>query len=187
MGDAQIQSRSTRQYKRVEPLGWGVSPTAERVKDMSQASTGYQKIFSESGPDTGFAVMWKLLVGFVVLAVAFGYLAFLAFQSATVYFYTVGEMAEQGPTPEGRTVRVSGKLVPSSFHRDDGSTIANFTLTDGSHTLGAMHNGILPDLFFNEHSEIILEGTHTPGQAFQSQNVIVKCPSKYIALEEESG
>ena len=67
------------------------------------------------------------------------------------------------------------------------STVAKFALTDGSQTLGAAHNGVLPDLFFNDHSEIILEGTHTPGGVFQSQNVIVKCPSKYIAEDEESG
>ena len=48
----------------------------------------------------------------------------------------------------------------------------------------AVHNGVLPDLFFNEHSEIILEGSHNPGKEFDSQNVIVKCPSKYVAMEE---
>ena len=111
----------------------------------------------------------------------------MAFQSATVYYYTVSEMNGEGTTPQGRVVRVSGTLVPSSFIREDGSTIANFVLTDGSQNLSAAHNGVLPDLFFNEHSEIILEGVHTPGGVFQSQNVIVKCPSKYIAVDEESG
>ena len=42
-----------------------------------------------------------------------GYFAFMAFQSATVYYYTVGEMDDVGATPDGRFVRVSGKLVPS--------------------------------------------------------------------------
>ena len=49
----------------------------------------------------------------------------------------------------------------------------------------AMHQGVLPDLFFNEHSEIILEGSYGTDGVFQSENVIVKCPSKYVALEEE--
>jgi cytochrome c-type biogenesis protein CcmE len=43
----------------------------------------------------------------------------------------------------------------------------------------------LPDLFFNKNSEIILEGVHSPGESFQSYNVIVKCPSKYVAIEEK--
>ena len=51
--------------------------------------------------------------------------------------------------------------------------------------MSAIHDGILPDLFFNKNSEIILEGVHSPGDSFESYNVIVKCPSKYVAMEEE--
>ena len=130
---------------------------------------------------------WKLIIGAIVLIGALGYFAFMAFESATVYFYTVSELKEQEATREGKVVRVSGKLLPASFHREDGSTLARFALTDGIESLDAVHSGVLPDLFFNEHSDIILEGTYTPTGVFESQNVIVKCPSKYIALEEESG
>ncbi len=126
----------------------------------------------------------KLLIALVVLIGAFGYLASMAFQSATVYYYTVGELRELGPTPEGRMVRVNGKLVEDSFERIDTSTLARFSLTDGSDTLSAAHDGILPNLFFNEHSEIILEGSYGQDGVFQSHNVIVKCPSKYVAAEE---
>ncbi len=126
----------------------------------------------------------KLLIALVVLIGAFGYLGFIAFQSATVYYYTVGELQDLGPTPEGRMVRVNGKLVEDSFERIDTSTLARFSLTDGSDTLSAAHDGILPNLFFNEHSEIILEGSYGQDGVFQSHNVIVKCPSKYVAAEE---
>ena len=129
----------------------------------------------------------KILVGLVVLVVALGYFAFMAFQSATVYYYTISEMDDVGATPEGRSVRVSGKLVASSFSRDGGTTLAHFTLTDGTQVLEASHDGVVPELFFNEHSEIILEGAHTPGGVFQSQNVIVKCPSKYVVAEDDVG
>ncbi len=130
---------------------------------------------------------FKLLVALVVLVAAAGYFAFQAFDAATVYYYTVGEMNEVGPTDEGRMVRVSGKLVPDSFHRADGSTLAEFHLTDGEQDMAAAHDGVLPDLFFNEHSEIILEGQYHPDGVFLSENIIVKCPSKYIAQEDETG
>ena len=126
----------------------------------------------------------KLLIALVVLIGAFGYLAYMAFESATVYYYTVGELRELGPTPEGRMVRVNGKLVEDSFERIDTSTLVRFSLTDGADTLSAAHDGILPNLFFNEHSEIILEGSYGQDGVFQSHNVIVKCPSKYVAAEE---
>ena len=126
----------------------------------------------------------KLMIAFVVLVGALGYFAFQAFAGATVYYYTVGEINEIGPSPEGKTVRVSGKLEPESFHRATGSTLSEFRLTDGTESLIAAHEGVLPDLFFNEHSEIILEGSYEPNGVFVSENVIVKCPSKYVAAAE---
>ncbi len=129
----------------------------------------------------------KFLIAFVVLVGAFGYIAFQAFAGATVYYYTVGELNAIGPSPEGKTVRVSGKLEPDSFHRATGSTLSEFRLTDGAETLMAAHEGVLPDLFFNEHSEIILEGSYEPDGVFVSENVIVKCPSKYVAAEGDTG
>ena len=144
-----------------------------------------QTLPADDGPVSSHRI--KLMIAFVVLVAALGYFAFQSFQGATVYYYTVGEMIDIGFTPEDRMVRVSGKLVPDSFHRADGSTVAEFNLTDGAENLAAAHNGVLPDLFFNEHSEIILEGRYHPDGVFMSENVIVKCPSKYVAIEEETG
>ncbi len=143
-------------------------------------------VLSEEDSDDGLiSGNAKIIIGAIVLVGALSYFAFMAFQSATVYYYTVSEMNELGATPEGKLVRVSGKLVPVSFKREDESTLASFTLTDGAETLNALHDGVFPDLFFNDHSDIILEGTYGSDGVFTSQNVIVKCPSKYIALEEE--
>ena len=149
---------------------------------MSQLASQYPEPPAAEGGSI-FTNRGKVLVGLLVLVGALGYFGFMAFQSATVYYYTVGEMKDIDATPDGRLVRVSGKLVPASFVREEGSTVATFALTDGTETLLAEHDGVVPDLFFNEHSEIILEGAHKPGGVFQSQNVIVKCPSKYIAVD----
>ena len=150
---------------------------------MSRAAPYYPEPVDEGG--SMVANRGKILIGMVVLIGALGYFAFMAFQSATVYYYTVSEMSKVGATPDGRLVRVSGKLEPASFSRGEGTTVASFNLTDGTQVLRASHDGVLPELFFNEHSEIILEGSHTPGGVFQSQNVIVKCPSKYIAADDQ--
>ena len=93
------------------------------------------------------------------------------------------ELVERGASDDGRTVRVNGKLVQGSFIRQPGSTIAAFTITDGGQSISAQHDGVVPDLFFNEHSELILEGTYGEDEVFRSHSVIVKCPSKYIAAE----
>lgn len=142
--------------------------TSDRVDPVIQDETGL------------FSGKLRLVVGGAVLVGALLYFVFMAFQGATVYYYTTSEIMDLGPTPDGKLVRVSGKLVPSSFSRGEGSTLAEFELTDGIEQISAAHDGVLPDLFFNDHSEIILEGTLGGDGVFASQNVIVKCPSKYI-------
>ena len=129
-----------------------------------------------------FAIAAVLLIGALI------YFAFIAFKSATVYYYTVGELNEKRQELEGETIRVSGKLIPDSYKREITSTMVRFTLTDTDtgESLPAIYNGVLPDLFFNEHSEIILEGDHRSDGVFHGQNVIVKCPSKYVELSQES-
>ena len=146
---------------------------------MSQEAAASDEAVGSSG--SALSSRARMLLGIAVLAAALGYFAFLAFESATVYYYTVGEIRDQGPGETGRLVRVNGKLIPESFRRGEDSVLAHFSLTDGVETLSAVHSGVLPDLFFNEHSEIILEGTYGPDGVFRSDNVIVKCPSKYVA------
>ena len=126
----------------------------------------------------------KLIIAVGLLVIALGYLGYTAFQGATVFYFTVGELLG-GEADVGEPIRVNGKLVPDSFQRDTEGTIARFSLTDGQQLLPAVHDGILPNLFFNEHSEIVLQGYYGEDGVFQSQMVIVKCPSKYVSLAEE--
>ena len=124
-----------------------------------------------------------------VLALAVGYMVFAAFPGNVLYFLTVSEFMRAEEYRDGRTVRVSGALVDGSFHRQDKSTYSNFQLTDkeggAPERLAAFYVGVMPDLFFNPHSEIILEGRYGPDDMFEAESILVKCPSKYQALEEE--
>ena len=123
----------------------------------------------------------KIIIISAVFALAFSYFAFMALTSATMYYYTVSELQTLDPSSNQDIIRVSGKLVPSSYNREVTSTISEFTITDGTNLLKTQHDGILPDLFFNKHSEIILQGTLTKEKTFITNNVTVKCPSKYIS------
>ena len=130
---------------------------------------------------------YKIIVSVLVLIGALSYLIFLAFNSATIYYYTVGEANKlDNNIKSERMLRISGTLKPNSFSREEDSTTSYFILTDGQETLNAYHNGIIPDLFFNEHSEIIVEGKYEGSAGFNSSNIIVKCPSKYIAPIKDS-
>ena len=125
-----------------------------------------------------------LLVG-LVTALALGYLVYAAFPGNTLYYLTVDELLADEESMDGRSVRVVGKLVPDSFNRETGTVRANFALTDQGEFLEATYDGVFPDLFFNPHSDVVLEGRYGVDDVFHTDTVIVKCPSKYQALSEE--
>ena len=128
----------------------------------------------------------KLMVLAAIVLAAFGYFSYTAFQSAQSFYLTVDELVELGPSGADQSVQVKGKLVEDSFAREGGtSTLAHFLLHENGAQVDATYDGVLPDLFFNPHSEVILEGSYGPGRVFQVDNVLVKCPSKYQSLEEE--
>ena len=126
----------------------------------------------------------------VVLALAVVYMVYAAFPGNTLYFVTVDEFMGGEEFQDGRVLRVSGKLVVESFAREEASTLSHFQLADESsvsgYQLNASYVGVMPDLFFNPHSEIILEGQYGEDQVFRTDSILVKCPSKYRSLEDEA-
>ena len=126
----------------------------------------------------------RLIVVGVVLVLALGYLIYAAFPGNTLYYRTVGEFYADESNMDGRSLRVVGKLVPDSFERVEGTTLAKFSVADEGRTLPSTYDGVLPDLFFNPHSDIVLEGSYGESGVFHTDTVIVKCPSKYEALAE---
>ena len=143
----------------------------------------------EAVPDSGNG--GKMLVRFAILgavvAMALGYMVYAAFAN-DLYSLSVTEFANHEDAQDGRMVRVWGKLVEGSFERQGNSTVSSFRLRDDESAaqLAATYEGVLPDLFFNPHSEIILEGAYGQNDVFQTNNILVKCPSKYEGLESAS-
>ena len=154
---------------------------------MDRTETGQQQPYAlpEAIAQKSFlANRGKLIIAVAVFLLALGYLAFNAFQSATAYYLTVGELVAKGSTMYEKNVRVNGKLVPSSLQREQDGISISFSMTDGEETIMAVHQGVVPDLFFNEHSELLLEGTYGSSGMFDAQSIIVKCPSKYQSQDE---
>ncbi len=148
-------------------------------------------ISSESPPQEreGSGHRTRFIILGAVLVLAVGYMVYAAFPGNVLYFLTVSEFMHADEYQDGRTIRVAGSLVGGSFHRQEKSTFSNFQLTDkeggAPERLSASYVGVMPDLFFNPHSEIILEGRYGPDNVFETESILVKCPSKYQALEEE--
>ena len=139
-----------------------------------------------AGATSFFTKQRKLIIVGIVLLAAFGYFGFTAFQAATSFYLTVDELVALGPAA-GESVKVKGALVEGSFERSGaGSTLATFQLEENGARILASYHGVLPDLFFNPHSEIVLGGVYEPRGGFVADRVYVKCPSKYQSLEVDN-
>ena len=144
--------------------------------------------FGDEAPARSNRTRFLVLSAVVVLALA--YMIYAAFPGNALYFLTVSEFNSNSEVQDGRLLRVSGKLVEGTFGRFDNSHASLFQITDNDAdssgiTLQASYTGVLPDLFFNPHSELILEGSYGTDRVFNANNILVKCPSKYVDLEDE--
>jgi cytochrome c-type biogenesis protein CcmE len=123
----------------------------------------------------------RILIGAVVIAIAFGALLWVGISHSTVYYYTVSELRAKGPAVD---VRVSGQLVNGSITAL-GVTDVSFAIHDRDHTgevISVTFSGVVPDSFRDQpDTEVVVQGDYLSGDTFQASTILAKCPSKYEA------
>jgi cytochrome c-type biogenesis protein CcmE len=126
----------------------------------------------------------KFLAGGVVLLLAVAYLVYLSLSSATVYYYTVGEVQAQRQALGSRLVRVSGMVAPGSIAREEARLRFDVSdLSDAAGRLPVVYGGIVPDIF-SEEVEVVVEGRYGEDGVFRATSVLTKCPSRSEAALE---
>ncbi|MDA1279146.1 MAG: cytochrome c maturation protein CcmE [Chloroflexi bacterium] len=163
---------------------------------MTNEDTDRQRNESEVAPGVTSPVRTTTLMGpraklgfaLVLVAAALAYFAFTAFQGATVSYLSVAQALSESPTADDRQVGVSGKLVRDSYVRDADGLTAHFALKDedGTEQLAVVYRGEIGQVFFNDHSEIILQGQKLVDGSFNADNLTVRCPSKYLTEAEQA-
>ena len=126
------------------------------------------------------------IIGFLFLS-GVAYLAVIAFNEATVKFSSVDDVVLHETRGGTQSVGVLGKLVPNSYIKSPDGVTANFRLRDegGSLELPVVYSGEVGQVFFNDHSEIILNGTLGPDGVLGAEMLTVRCPSKYLTEQEQ--
>jgi cytochrome c-type biogenesis protein CcmE len=121
--------------------------------------------------------IWYAIGGVLIVAfLAFGATSFK--ENLTPYVSI--EEAMQRPAK----VQVKGSLVPDSARYVEASEQLSFGLVDeNGNTMPVLYSGIKPGNF-EEATEIVAVGRWTDG-AFQAEQLLVKCPSKYQGIEDE--
>ncbi len=121
----------------------------------------------------------KYIIGLVIIL---GFIIFGAFslkKSLTPYVNFAEAKKSNG------TVQIIGKLVPGQTYYDTEAQKLVFTLTDkNSHDqIKVVYQGVKPGNF-DQAVEIVAIGNYQEN-AFHSDQLLVKCPSKYQGLEKK--
>ena len=129
----------------------------------------------------------KIAIVVVLFLIGIGYLAATAFKEATVEYMSIDEVVEYDAASDSQSIGVLGKLVPGSYIKSPDGVTANFRLRDenGSLELPVVYAGEVGQVFFNDHSEIILNGTMDSEGVLKAQMLTVRCPSKYLTEQEK--
>lgn len=129
----------------------------------------------------------QIAIGSGVLVVTIGYLLVSSLFGTTVYYYTLDELQSQKQVIEAqkKKIRVGGQLDKESVDYNPAGPVLKFRLQneDGSLKLPVVFNDIMPDNLMKS-TEIVVTGVLKEG-TFYAESMLVKCPSRYEAEEEE--
>lgn len=124
----------------------------------------------------------RFAVAATVVAAAIIGLVVFSLRGSTAYYVTPGELAA-GPVRTTDHVRVAGKVVAGSIHREGSTT--TFDVSDGGATLAVTTEDLLPDTFATG-VEVVAEGAMGERRVFSAAKVLAKCPSKFTAKSRAS-
>ena len=122
----------------------------------------------------------------VLLAVSIG----LAYDSMANYmnpYIAVADVVANPSRYTGKSLQVIGVVEPGSFeYTNDGSL--NFVLMDETGgSIRITYRGIPPNNMEDEGNSVVVLGELGANGEIESEELLVKCPSKYEGEEEDSG
>ena len=132
----------------------------------------------------------RFMVGLVGVAAVVTYLIWTGVSETMVYYLTPVELLERveiDPTFHDVGVKVSGQVIPGTYHRGEGELLHIFTvkdLADETATFEVEYRDALPDTFA-EDVEVVLEGQLRADGTFEAAPLLTKCGSRYEAAPED--
>jgi cytochrome c-type biogenesis protein CcmE len=124
----------------------------------------------------------RYLFGGGIIIVAAAYLLYLSFGSSVSYYVTVSEFFERGSELHDTSVRVAGIVADKPVNWDAEELELRFTVTEGGREMDVVYEGVQPS-GLTAGASILVEGEYGSGREFSASRIILKCPSKYEALE----
>jgi cytochrome c-type biogenesis protein CcmE len=123
---------------------------------------------------------WRVLVVFVLLAVALVFLLVEGLGSSLDYFDTVSQAMSHRQSLGTQTFRLEGTVVPNSIHATDAGS--DFSICQGADVVHVANTGSPPGLF-KARVPVVVVGHFTSATSndFVSNSILIKHSSTYAA------
>ena len=123
---------------------------------------------------------------FIIVFLSLIFFGSQAFSEATYKYYSVYEVKDTNDVQEKNQIGLKGILVPNTYVRSVDGLSATFNLKDkdNENSVKVNYSGEIGSVFFNEYSELIMQGYFESEDYFIATNLSVRCPSKYQTEEE---
>lgn len=128
----------------------------------------------------------RLVMAGAVLVVVIGYLMISGFGAGKVYYYTVDEFIAQRDEIGDDFVRISGVVAAGTIDWQPTRMELNFALASEENPGAAIpvwYDRAKPDLL-QDDVPVVVEGRLSADGVMIAERVLVKCPSKYEAVDE---
>jgi cytochrome c-type biogenesis protein CcmE len=126
----------------------------------------------------------KMIIGVGTVLSVLGFLIIIGMSNATAFYMTVDEVIEKKTEAVDKPLKVSGFIVGESTQWDAERMLLTFQLEgESGERIAFQYQGVKPDTF-NDGWEAIVDGRLQPDGTFIASDLLVKCPSKYEAMEE---
>ena len=124
---------------------------------------------------------------YVIVAVFLVASAFLAYNGLNTYvnpYISVTQILAKPDRYVGRAIQVIGVADFDSVVPEEGGII-NFDITNEGNRLSIIFQGSLPQNF-DQSTQVVVIGSVTNDGYIESNQLLVKCPTKYESTEEEA-
>ena len=131
----------------------------------------------------------KFTFGAIIIIVISSLLffGFQAFSEATYKYYSVYEVKNTDINTNTQ-IGLKAVLVPNTYVSSADGLSASFNVQDkdNENNVKVSYSGEIGSVFFNEYSELIMQGYFDKKDTFVATNLSVRCPSKYMTEEDYS-
>lgn len=127
-------------------------------------------------------VRTRYLVGGALILAAIGFLLYSGLREGSIYYYTITELKEDSASLSGKEIKVTGQVADGSVDWELDPLTLRFTLVDQGESLPVVYHGVVPDTF-QAGREVVVCGKYDQDGVFLADDILTKCPSKYVPRE----